>query len=77
MSFLRGIGTKKSPIWDAAERGVPSGAILFAHRKFIEECNKRKINPDVPKSESGLIQMIRMGKSIRHKGVNISISLTL
>ena len=25
---------------------------------------------DAPKNESGLIQMIRMGKSIRHKWVN-------
>ena len=31
---------------------------------------KWKITPDAPKNESGLIQMIRIGKSIRHKWVN-------
>ena len=29
-SFLRAIGKQYSPRWDAAECGVPSGAILFA-----------------------------------------------
>ena len=31
---------------------------------------KWKIDPDSPKNESGLIQVIRMGKSVRHKLVN-------
>ena len=35
------------------------------HRNEI----KINISPDVPKNESGLIQMIRMGKSKRHKWV--------
>ena len=30
-----------------------------------------KITPDAPKSESGHIQFIRMGKSIRHKWVKV------
>ena len=34
------IGKQKSPRCDAAERGVPSGAILFAQRNFIEKWNK-------------------------------------
>ena len=29
-SLLWDIGKQNSPRWDAAERGVPSGAILFA-----------------------------------------------
>ena len=37
---------------------------------FIEKWNKNeKIVPDAPKNESGIIQMIMMGKSIRHKWV--------
>ena len=31
---------------------------------------KWKITPNAPKNVSELIQMIRMGKSIRHKRVN-------
>ena len=61
-SFLRDIGKQYSPRCDAAERGVPSGAILFAYRIFID----LKITPDAPKNESGLTQMIMMGKFIRH-----------
>ena len=34
---------------------IPSGAILL---------------PNIPENETGLIQMIRMGNSIRHKWVN-------
>ena len=34
------------------------------------EMKKKTHTPDSPKNESGLIQMIRMGKSIRHKWVN-------
>ena len=29
----------------------------------------KKKTPEAPKNESGLLQMIRMGKSIRHKWV--------
>ena len=36
-SLLWGIGKQNSPRCDAAERGVPSGAILFAYRNFIEK----------------------------------------
>ena len=36
-SFLWDIGKQHSPRCDAAERGVPSGAILFAWRNFIEK----------------------------------------
>ena len=41
-SLLWDIGKQNSPRWDAAERGVPSGAILFAYRNFIEKLNKIK-----------------------------------
>ena len=61
-SLLWDIGKQNSPRCDAAERGVPSGAILFAYRIFIEKLNK--FTPDAPKNESGLTQMIMMGKSI-------------
>ena len=36
-SLLWDIGKQNSPRCDAAERGVPSGAILFAQRNFIEK----------------------------------------
>ena len=36
---------------------------------FHKNETKMKIAPDVPRFESGLIQMIRMGKSICHKWV--------
>ena len=36
-SLLWDIGKQYSPRCDAAERGVPSGAILFAYRNFIEK----------------------------------------
>ena len=35
------IGKQHSPRCDAAERGVPSGAILFALRNFIEKSDKK------------------------------------
>ena len=62
-SLLWDIGKQNSPRCDAAERGEPSGAILFAQRSFIK--NEIKITPNTPKNESGLTQMIMMGKSIR------------
>ena len=40
LSLLWDIGKQNSPRCDAAERGVPSGAILFAYRIFIEKLNK-------------------------------------
>ena len=36
-SILWDIGKQQSPRWDAAERGVPSGAFLFAWRNFIKK----------------------------------------
>ena len=39
-SLLWDIGKQHSPRCDAAESGVPSGAILFALRNFTEELNK-------------------------------------
>ena len=36
-SFLWDIGKQNSPRCDAAKRGVPSGAILFAYMNFIEK----------------------------------------
>ena len=51
------IDKQNNPRCDAAKRGVPSGAILFPFKTFIERCNKNK---------SGLSQMIKMGKPICH-----------
>ena len=39
-SLLWDIGKQYSPRCDAAEPGVPSGAILFAYRNIIEKWNK-------------------------------------
>ena len=65
-SLLWDIGKQKSPRCDAAERGVPSGAFLFAWRNFIEKMRlKLKITSNTPKNESGLSRFIMMGKSIR------------
>ena len=36
-SFLWDIGKQNNPRCDAAKRGVPSGAILFAYMNFIEK----------------------------------------
>ena len=70
-SIVRDIGKQYSPRWDAAECGIPSGATLFDKRNFIEKWNQKfKITFDGPNNESGLNQMITMGKSIRHKRVN-------
>ena len=66
MYLLWDIGKQNIPRCDAAERGVPSGAILFAQRNFIEKSDKKiKITPNTPKNESELIQLIMMGESIR------------
>ena len=67
MSFLSDKGKQISPRCDATRRGVATGAILFAVISFIEnEIKIKKNTPDAPKNENGLIQMIKMGKSIRH-----------
>ena len=39
-SFLLDIGKQNSPRFNAAERGVPSGGILFADMIFIKKGNK-------------------------------------
>ena len=39
-SLLWDIDKQNSPRCDAAERGVPSGAILFAKRIFVQKLNK-------------------------------------
>ena len=41
VSFLWDIGKQYSPRCDAAKSGVPSGAILFAQRNFIEESDEK------------------------------------
>ena len=48
VSFLWDIGKQNSPRCDAAKRGVPSGAILFAQRKFIEKRNKNEKSLPTP-----------------------------
>ena len=64
--ILWDIGKQHSPRCDAVERGVPSGAILFTQRNFIENQIKIiKITPNTPKNESGLIRLIMIGESIR------------
>ena len=58
------------PRSDAAERGVWSGSTLFAHRNFYQKYDKNeKSTPDNPKRQNGLVQLIRMGKSIRQMWV--------
>ena len=59
------IGKQNSPRCEAAKRGYSVCSLGFQKKK------KRINTPDVPKNESGLIQMIRMGKSIRHKWVKL------
>ena len=61
--FMGHIGKQHSPRCDAAECGVPSGAILL-HRK-ISSKNEIEITPNTPKNERGLIQLIMMVESIR------------
>ena len=71
-SYFGDIGKQYRPRWDAAERGVSSGSTLFAYRNFYKQWNKNEKNtPDSAKTESGLVQMIMMGKSIRQMWVNI------
>ena len=60
-SFLWDISKQHSPRCDAAERGVPSGAILIAHRNFIEN----KLTPLKMKKDSP-------GESIRQICVNVN-----
>ena len=40
-SLFWDIGKQYSPRCDAAERGVPSGAILFEQRNFIEKLDRK------------------------------------
>ena len=47
-SLLWDIGKQHSPRCDAAERGVPSRAILFAWRNFIEKWNKKSNSLLIP-----------------------------
>ena len=47
-SFLWYIGKHKSLRCDTAIRGVPSGAILFAYKNFIEKRNKNEKLPLMP-----------------------------
>ena len=72
-SLLWDIGKQYSPRCDAAERGVPSGAVLFAQRNFIEKLDKKKIKktPNTPKNagkwfhpndNDGKIHSSNMGK---------------
>ena len=50
-----------------AERGISSGALLFAYGNSTPNEIKLDINiSDFPKNENGLTQLIRMEKSIRH-----------
>ena len=58
-SQIRRRNTRR-PIWDY------SVCLHDFHRKVKQ---KLKTTPNVPKSESGLIQMIGMGHSTRHKRV--------
>ena len=75
-SFLLEIGKQHSPRCDAAKRGVPSGAILFAYRGFHLKMEFNfKIIPAAPKNESGLTQLITMGESIRHIWVKFDVDL--
>ena len=72
-SLLWDIGRQYSPRCDAAERSIPSGAILFPYRNFVEKRNKIIKSPAAPKNESGLTQLISMGESI----CQIWVKLTL
>ena len=51
--------------YDAAKRGIPSWAILFAYKNSLKNEIEIKNYPDVANNESGLIQLRRMGKSYR------------
>ena len=70
-SFLWDIGKQYNPRCDAAERGVASEAILFAWRKYIEKWSKNSKSLLMTLKMKGLVQMITMGKSIRHIWFNV------
>ena len=64
---------------------MTSGAMLFALRNFIEKLNI-KLLLNTPKNESGLTQLMKMGKSIRQiwvklrfrcRLVTVSVMLTI
>ena len=71
-SLLWDMGKQHSPRCDAAERGVPSRAILFALRIFIEKLNKvlkslltpQKLNWTHANDKEGKILSSNMGKDI-------------
>ena len=65
-------------MWDTLNHisCVPSGAFLFAKSYFIEK-TKCIITPDATQEESGLNQMIMMGKYICHKWVEMVLKLRL
>ena len=72
VSYLWDIGKQYSPKFDTAERGVPSGAILFAKRM------KFKITPDASKNYCGhpslsfaLLPSIQH-TTFRHKTCNVA-----
>ena len=71
-SFLWDMGKQNRPRYDAAKRGVPSGAILFAYHTMWKNAIRIKITPDAPKNENMFIQMINMGNSICHKWVKLN-----
>ena len=45
--------------------------IIKKQKQKKQQQQQKKQTPDTPKNGSRLIQMIKMGKSIRHKGVKI------
>ena len=68
---------------EIAQDGTPQDAAshlglfcLLTRFSLKTEIKMKKITPEAPKYESGLIQMIRMGKSIHHKWVNTSACST-
>ena len=71
-SYFWDIGKQYRPRWDSAECGISSGSTLFAYRNFYKKWNKNEKILLIPsKIESGLVQMIMMGKSIRQMWVNL------
>ena len=69
-SLLWDIGKQHSPRCDAA-----SHLGLFCLLREISS-KKIKITPNTPKNESGLTQLIMMGKSIRQIRVNLGHDIT-
>ena len=78
-SHFWGIGKRCGPRSDAAERrGVWSGSTLFANGNFYKKYYKNeKSTPDVPYMKNGLVQLIKMGKSIRQMWVKLNPCTTI